>query len=94
MTDTVPCKAMQSIAGRDYPCQREQPRTRQQHSAHQYASRRKGCKGYEITITWHELMPLPKPPEGGRTSLTHDRACGICRRPGHNRRACKEAGFA
>ena len=59
--DAVPCPSFRTIAGRDYPCQREQPRTRTQHSAHQFKVR---AKGYEITIDWFEIMPQHTTSEG------------------------------
>jgi hypothetical protein len=58
--DAVPCTSFQSIAGREYACQRQQSRARKQHAAHRYKAR---AKDYAIEITWHEIMPHPPEPE-------------------------------
>ena len=84
-----PCPAAVVVGDSTVHCKRAQAHPMWPHDRHEY--RRRG-DGYEIVVTWLEIIDKPPKPKRVVTSLTTIRRCGYCGQPGHYKRTCSEAG--
>lgn len=85
MAESTPCPAQVAVGERVVRCKREQLDPKRPHWRHEY--RRRG-DGYEVIVTWLEVVDKPPKPEPALTPLTNSRHCGICRQRGHYRARC------
>ena len=65
-----PCPAAIVVAGRSWPCKRPQSRAWHPHERHEYRGR---GDGYEIIVTWLEIIDKPAKADPTFTSLTRRR---------------------